>query len=133
MCAAGHPWVGSPGPALVTGATAATFWRAQAEARREIETAVIRDAGYTADDAPKGLELAAASIAQSAILQASAFARLVESGGPFTTAGRTRQAYSVWQAATDRLERGLRLVGLQRRSVSVDPRERLLQVMREGS
>lgn len=35
-------------------------------------------------------------------------------GGPLTAGGRVRRAFSAWLLATDRLERGLRLVGLKR-------------------
>jgi hypothetical protein len=105
------------------GEHAGTFWREQAEARQAIEQAIIRDAGHGDDDAPEALRLAAASIAQAALVQQSAFARLVESGGPLTARGRTRKAFSVWQAASDRLERGLRLVGTSRKARPVDPHD----------
>jgi hypothetical protein len=38
----------------------------------------------------------------------------VEAGRPMTANGRTRRAFTVWLAAIDRLEKHLRLVGLQR-------------------
>ena len=75
---------------------------------------IIQDAGHTSQDAPKALQLAADSIAQAVLLQRSAFTRVVESGGPITSSDRTRRAYVVWQSSTDRVERGLRLVGLRR-------------------
>jgi hypothetical protein len=100
--------------ALVVGHRSAAFWAAVADVRREIAAAVIADAGHNLDDAPRALRLAADSLAQAALLQASAFERLCESAGPMTTGGRTRRAYSVWLSATDRLEHHLRLVGLRR-------------------
>ena len=100
--------------ALVVGERSAAFWTQHEQARRDLRTAVIIDAGHREADAPKALQLAADSIAQTTLLQASAFAHLVESGGPLTSSGRTRRAYAVWLTATDRLERGLRLVGLRR-------------------
>lgn len=114
-CMAGHVARGNS-LALVTGQHTSRFWTEHAQARREMATAIIEDAGHTAEDAPRALCLAADAIAQAALLQASAFVRLVESGGPMTASGRTRRAFVVWQVATDRLERHLRLVGLQRRT-----------------
>ena len=98
----------------MTGASSRVFWDSQAQVRQGIEHRIIRDGGYTTEDAPEALRLAAASIGQAAVVQQSAFARLIESGGPLTSRGRQRRAFVVWQAATDRLDRGLRLVGLRR-------------------
>jgi hypothetical protein len=113
-CKNGHPWVGLAGPALVVGATSETFWREHEAERRGIAAAVIADAGFTPEDAPTALQLAARSIAQAAVLQESAFERLVAERGPFTSTGRTRRSFGIWLKASGRLERGLRLVGLQR-------------------
>lgn len=122
-CAGGHPWRGTPGPALVVGSHSRAFWVAQAQARQAIEDGVFQDAGYTRDDAPEALRLAASSIAQAAIVQQSAFARLVESAGPLTSSGRVRRAFVVWLQASDRVERFARLVGLRRVPRPVDPLE----------
>lgn len=100
--------------ALVTGASSPAFWANVDGARREIAAAVVSDAGFAEIDAPRALQLAADGLAQAALMRDAAFARVVEAGGPMTTAGRTRRAFVVWQAATDRLERHLRLVGLRR-------------------
>ena len=99
---------------LVVGDRSQSFWRAADEARREIRNAVITDAGFAEGNAPRALWLAADSITQSALIADSAFARLVESGGPVSSAGRPRRAFVVWLSATDRKERNLRLVGLRR-------------------
>ena len=64
-------------------------------------------------DAPEALRLAASSIAQAVIVQQSAFARLVESGGPLTSKGRSRRAFTVWLAATDRLVAGYGMLTLE--------------------
>lgn len=125
--------MGTPGPALVVGQHAATFWHEQGEARQAIEHAILRDAGHTPDDAPEALRLAASSIAMSALVQSSAFTRLVEGGGPLTTRGRTRRAYTVWLAASDRLERGLKLVGLTRKARPVDPLEAVRRAVEEAN
>ncbi len=114
-CRNGHTWRGSA-LALVTGARSAQFWQQAVGARHELAAAIIADAGQVEVSAPRALQLAADSIAQAALLQTSAFERLVESGGPFTSSGRTRRAFSVWLSATDRLERHLKLVGLERRA-----------------
>jgi hypothetical protein len=100
--------------ALVAGEHCAAFWAAQDDARREIVDTIVRDAGHVTADAPEALRLAAESVAQSTLLRDSAYRRLVESGGPMTANGRTRRAFTVWLAAIDRLEKHLRLVGLQR-------------------
>ena len=112
-CARGHVVIGNT-KTVVVGATSAAFWRAQAETRCEIAAAVIADAGYGLDGAPRALTLAADGIAQATLVRDAAFTRLVESAGPLTSAGRTRRAFAVWLAATDRLERHLRLIGLRR-------------------
>lgn len=100
--------------ALVAGEHCEAFWAAQEGARREIIDTVVRDAGHVPGDAPEALRLAAESVAQATLLRDSAYRRLVESGGPMTANGRTRRAFTVWLAAIDRLERHLRLVGLER-------------------
>ncbi len=111
---AGGRFVSGNKAALVVGGRSAAFWNAHQQALRDIRQAVIADAGFTEQDAPCALVLAAEGIAQSALLRDSAFERLVESNGPMTSSGRTRRSFVVWQATVDRLERHLRLVGLRR-------------------
>jgi hypothetical protein len=113
-CASGHPLVGTAGPGLVTAARSATFWAAIEDTQREIERQIIADAGHTAEDAPRTLQLAAAGLAQAALLRDSSFQRVVESGGPLTSADRGRRCLVVWQIAADRVERYLRVLGLKR-------------------
>ena len=112
-CAAGHVVRGN-GLALVVGATSAAFWREHEQARREIASAVMADAGYTSEDAPRTLAIAAESIAQAVLIRDSAYLRLAEAGGPLASSGRVRRAFVAWGAAVDRLEHHLRLVGLRR-------------------
>jgi hypothetical protein len=100
--------------ALVAGQHSAAFWQVHIDARRAIVEGVLSDAGHTPDDAPRALQLAADGIAQAALMRDSAFSRVVQSGGPLTSAGRTRRAFGVWLVASDRLEKYLRLVGLRR-------------------
>jgi hypothetical protein len=102
------------GAALVVGARSLAFWVAADDARREIRDAVIADAGFAVEDAPRALIVAADGLAQAALLRDASFARVVESRGPLTSTGRTRRAFAVWQAAADRAERYMRLVGLRR-------------------
>jgi len=132
-CAAGHPRIGSAGPALLVGPNSRVFWQAQASVRDEIEQSLIRDAGHTRDDAPEALRLAVSSIAQAAVIQQSAFARLIESGGPLTNRGRQRRAFNVWVAASDRLDRGLRLVGLRRLPQPIDPMDAVRAAVAEAN
>ena len=100
--------------ALVIGTHSATFWRVHEEARLEIRRDVIADAGFTEGDAPRALQIAADGIAQATLLRDAAFLRVAQSGGPLTSVGRTRRAFSVWLTSADRLEKYLRLVGLRR-------------------
>jgi hypothetical protein len=100
--------------ALVVGARSAAFWAGLAAVRRDLVRQVIQDAGYAVDDAPKALQLAVDGLVQATLLRDSAFERVVESGGPMTSSGRTRRAYAVWLSATDRVEKHVRLVGLSR-------------------
>ena len=112
-CARGHVLLAN-GLAVVTGATSAAFWREHDRARRELRDAIIADAGHTSAYAPRALSLAAESIAQSVLVRDSAYLRMVEAGGPLSSSGRVRRAFTVWAAAVDRTERHLRLVGLRR-------------------
>jgi len=112
-CALGHVLKGN-GLALVTGATSAAFWHEHDAARRELREAIISDAGHRPEDAPRALIIAAESIAQSTLIRDSAYLRLVQGGGPLAASGRVRRAFVAWCAATDRLEKHLRLVGLRR-------------------
>jgi hypothetical protein len=107
--------------ALVVGQRSVAFWRTEAGARREIRRGVIQDSGHTEEDAPTALAIAAEGVAQAALVRDAAYLRLVESGGPLTASGRARRAFSVWREAADRLERHLRLVGIQRQARQVDP------------
>ncbi len=75
---------------------------------------MLTDRGHTDEDAPRALRLAAEGIAQAVLVRNSAFARMVEGGGPLSSSGRERRAFAVWTAALDRLERHLRLVGIER-------------------
>ena len=112
-CRGGHLLPGNQA-ALVTGERSRAFWREHAKARRELREAIITDAGHDPEDSPpRALELAADSVAQAALVQGAAYQRMLEAGGPLTSAGRTRRAFAVWVQATDRLERHLRLVGLK--------------------
>ena len=106
--------MGISSPALVVGAHSPTFW-SQAEAvRLEIRDALIADAGFTFEDAPRALQLLADSTAMAAILQHSTWGRLVEACGPLTSNDRQRRVLSTWLQSSDRLERGLRVLGLKR-------------------
>jgi len=107
--------------ALVVGHRSVQLWQAQEDARRAIEDAVLADAGHTRDDAPRALQLAASGLAQAALIRDAAYMRIVEDAGPLTGRGRPRRAYQVWLAASERVSRGLVLVGLRRVPRHVDP------------
>src|SRR5262249_3693592 len=67
---------------LVVGHRSMAFWRAQAAAREEIETAMLSDMGYTVNDAPRAAKLACEAISQAVLITRSAFERIGEAGGP---------------------------------------------------
>jgi hypothetical protein len=117
-CMRGHMLPGNKG-GLIVGHRSMAFWKAHEDVRREIRAAVVQDAGSTPEDAPVALQLAADGIAQAALVRDAAYLRLVEDGGPLTSAGRTRRAFEVWLRAMDRLERHLRMVGLRREPAPV--------------
>jgi hypothetical protein len=100
--------------ALVTGERSSQFWHAAEATRRETRDAVVADAGHTPEDAPRALVVVADGLAQAALLRDSAYLRVIESGGPLTSGGRTRRAFVVWTQAADRCERYARLVGVHR-------------------
>jgi hypothetical protein len=131
-CASGHVIAGN---ALATkiGETSAAFWNAHAEARQEIALAVVRDAGFSTQDAPRALVLAADSIAQATLIRDAAYARMVEAGGPLSADGRVRRAFLAWTAAVDRLERHLRLVGLERRGKPINPLEAVRRAVEDAN
>jgi hypothetical protein len=112
-CAAGHVLKGN-GLAVVTGSRSVAFWEEHSEERRELQRIIVEDLGHKLEDAPKALLVAADGLAQSMLVRDSAYLRLAAEGGPLTSAGRTRRVFSVWCAATDRVERHLRLIGLKR-------------------
>lgn len=109
------------------------FWSAQDAARRELETELLSDAGFTPIDAPRALQLAVEAIAQATLISRSAFARVGEAGGPLTIRGNGRRAYLVWLQAFDRLERGLRLVGLERKTKPINPLDAVRQAVIEAN
>jgi hypothetical protein len=99
---------------LLVGDRSAQFWAAVDAARQAMAAGAITDAGFSLDDAPKTLEIAADSLAQARLIQLSAFERVKAEGGPLTTTNRTRRAYPVWLSATDRVERWVRVLGIKR-------------------
>ncbi len=127
-CAAGHVLKGNA-LALVVGARSAAFWNEHSKERWELREAIVSDAGHTSGNAPRALELAADGLAQAVLVRDSAFLRLVDSGGPVTSSGRTRRIFTVWCSAADRVERHLRLVGLKRQ---LKPAPTLAEVMAAG-
>ena len=99
---------------MVVGERSRRFWHEHELVRQEIRLGILTDQGHTPDDAPRALVVAADGMAQAQILRDAAYDRLVEVGGPLTSHGRARRAFTVWLAAADRVERHVRLVGLRR-------------------
>lgn len=120
ICAAGHTLKGKPGPALNTGQRSAIAQAATEAVRSEISAAVLRDAGYTEQDAPEALRRVADGLAQSVLVRDSAFARVAEAGGPLTSSDRARRAFDVWLRTAQAVERMARTIGLRRVPKSAD-------------
>jgi hypothetical protein len=116
--------------ALLVGQHSAHFWREADEARRAIVRSVISSAGHTESSAPRTLTIAADALAQATLLRDAAFARIVEAGGPLTSADRTRRAFNVWEAASAAVERYLRLFGRAR--ATTEPTPSLDEWLEEG-
>jgi hypothetical protein len=99
----------------VVGEHSASFWREHREVRRERVDAMLRDCGHTRESASQALLDAVDGAVQAVLLRDSAFLHVAASGGPATLRGRRRAAFRVWCEASDRAERHLRLLGLERR------------------
>lgn len=103
--------------AVITGTRSARFWAAAEAQREQLTVGILRDHGFeNLAEAPVALRLAAQGAAQAEIIRDSAFARLVECGGPLSGSDRERGAHRVWAAACDRLLRHIQVLGLARRS-----------------
>lgn len=111
-CGAGHLLPGNRA-ALVTGEWSGRFWREVEASRRETRRALLTQRGHTEAEAPPALVLAADGAAQATILRDAAYLRMVESGGPLTESHRARRSFTVWLQCSDRVERLLRLIGLE--------------------
>lgn len=131
-CAAGHV-LRNNGLALFIGVTSVAFWQQHAAARREIAEAIIRDAGFAEDDAPRALQIAADGVAQAKIVRDASYIYMAEAGGPFSSSGKARRVFAVWVAAMDRLERQLRLVGLERKTRPVPSVTEIMAAAKEQS
>ena len=132
-CSLGHVLPGNM-TAAVVGHRSVQFWAEHAQARRELQEAVIRDSGHDPDDSPpRALELAADGLAQAALIRDSAYERMVEEGGPLTSTGRTRRAFDVWVKSMDRLERHLRMVGLRRKTKPIPSLQDYLEQRQSGA
>ena len=129
-CANGHVLLGNSN-AVVTGLTSVQFWNEHDQARHDVRVAIITDAGYAEADAPLALVLAADTIAQATLIRDSVLQRMAQQGGPLTSGNRIRRSFAVWCQAVDRLERHLRLVGLERRAKPVDPLDAVRQAVEE--
>jgi hypothetical protein len=105
--------------ALVVGARSSAFWAGVNDVRVSMRDAILRDAGCT-DDATQVLSTLADGLVQASLVRDAAFQRLVESGGPTTTHGRTRRAFQVWLSSLDRCERLARLIGINRKARPVE-------------
>lgn len=87
---------------------------------------MLADAGHTPQTATATLRMAAESLSQAVLVRDSAFERLAESGGPLSASGRARRAFTAWLQATDRVERHLRLLGLERKERNITDLARAL-------
>lgn len=113
LCARGHALKGNT-RALVVGDRSLQFWQAAEATRREIVEGALADAGASLEDATKALRICADGLAQATLVRDAAFARVMESGGPLSSDGRTGRCLVAWLQASDRVEKYLRLLGLRR-------------------
>ena len=120
-CANGHTWGGHPGPRLLVGERSRVLWSAADTERHAIISAVLAAKGETPDGATPMLRAAAAGFAQAILIRDSAFTYIGQEGGPLSSHGRPRRAFAVWQAASDRAERMIRLLGLERQAHTLTP------------
>lgn len=105
--------------AAVVGEHSQVFWNEQnATVDGEIER-IVRGLGHSATTAPETLLVAARGLAQAGIVRDAAFARMTELGGPLSAAGRPRRAFDVWLAASERVDRTLRVLGVDPRANSL--------------
>jgi hypothetical protein len=101
--------------AVITGSRSVKFWQAAEVQREQLTLGILRDRGFASlADAPVALRLAAQGAAQAQIVRDSAFARLVECGGPLSGSDRERGAHKIWAAACDRLLRHVQTLGYER-------------------
>jgi hypothetical protein len=124
-CANGHLLPGHPSQ-LIVGHRSVAFWNAAQDALSELVGDVLRDHGYSPDDAPRALLVAAEGFAQAKLIADAAFDRLRVVGGPLSDRNdRARRAFTVWESASASVERHAKLLGLKRRTKHVDPLEAL--------
>ena len=95
------------------------FWTAVGPAKRELLERVRVDAGLNGE-AAETLNGLMDAYAEARLLRSSQFVRLVELGGPITTKGKARALYSTYLAALDREIKLAQIIGIERRSKSVD-------------
>jgi hypothetical protein len=124
-CARGHALSANTLP-VVTGSRSLAFWRAAEALRSEIRETAIEDARLTSQTASKALQLTADGLAQVALIRDSAYLRILEEGGPFSSAGRVRRAHAVWESALAGVERHVKLLGLDRRQKAIPSLEQYL-------
>ncbi|MEO7189494.1 MAG: hypothetical protein ABI051_00410 [Vicinamibacterales bacterium] len=113
--------------AQITGARSVQFWEAADSLRRDLAAGILHDRGYSFDDAPVALRLTALGLAEAQIVRDSAFARMVELGGPLTGKDRERGAHRVWSQASDRVLRHTSAIGFERAAPRVKTAIELLR------
>ena len=113
MCARGH-FVRGNSAAVVHGSRSLKFWRDHDEMRGELVAGILADKATTREDASEALILAADALSQAAIVCQSAYSRMAESGGPLSSSGKARRCYSVWSDSVVKVERLVKLIGLEK-------------------
>ena len=107
--------------ATVSGSRSKRFWNEAQAALDETVTALLRGRGYTRENAPPALHMAAETAAETILVRRGTFERLAEAGGTVTDAGRARRIAAAWADAADKTLRALKACGLDADLVAARP------------
>lgn len=114
--------------AVVTGARSLQFWAAAEAHRQAIRAGILADKGFAREqDAPVALRLAADGAAQAQLVRDSAFARMIEDGGPLSGTGRERGPHKIFATNSDRVLRHVQAIGFDRVAQTTQTLEQVMK------
>ena len=125
-CARGHALKANT-LALTSGARSTQFWQAAEAERQRLRRELLANKGLRELDAPAALVAVADGAAQAVLLRDGAFQRLIDSGGPMTSADRARRVFAVWATCCERAQRALQAFGLERQARPAPSLDDLIQ------